>query len=74
MLPIGTSSSKSYQTVDQHILDTTGRKTALAAMSVVRGAIELLKALQQSGNHGQVPFAASWALVSLARSTRARWP
>jgi hypothetical protein len=29
-------------------------------MSVVRGAIELLKALQQSGNHGQVPFAASW--------------
>jgi len=36
-----------------------GRKTALAAMSAVRGAIESFQALQQSGNGGWVPFAAS---------------
>ena len=40
-------------------------------MLAARDAIEPVKALQQSGNHGQVPFAASWrwypSLVQLVR-------
>jgi hypothetical protein len=42
MLPSGTSSSKSRQTVDHYILDITGKKTTLAAIQVedlLRGLI-----------------------------------
>jgi hypothetical protein len=46
-------------------------KRALAPGFAVRGAIEPFQALQQSGNGGEVPFAASWccypSLVQLAR-------
>jgi hypothetical protein len=52
-------------------MDSTGRKTALASMLAARDTIEPVKALQQSGNGGQVPFAALWrwylSLVQLAR-------
>ena len=44
---------------------------ALAATLAARDAIEPVKALHQSGNGGEVPFAASWccypSLVQLAR-------
>jgi hypothetical protein len=55
---------------------------ALAATLAARYAIEPVKALQQSGNHGQVPFAAPWrwylSLVQLASDgldgDKARFP
>ena len=51
-------------------------------MLAARDAIEPVKALQQSGNHGQVPFAAPWrwylSLVQLASDgldgDKARFP
>ena len=51
--------------LDNGQIDSTGRKTALAAALAARDAIEPVKALQQSGNSGEVPFAALRCSYSL---------
>ena len=50
---------------------STGRKSALAAMSAVRGAIELLKALQHSLHTGWVPLPPCAGGVSCRFNSRA---